>query len=217
MNKKTNHHEGIRDNLRVALSTISNSRSSNSSGSDAGCILKTSNKNVAFDDETGQLIDKESYAVRESRRHGSSKSPIPDWVFDYSSYSTAAKQAPVGSSQWLHFAYGERQSWNSTVKMIEVAYGQFDFNNEKKLKPDTVKIIKALVLLAAQCVKHEVNTGKALKTQSEVAKLANINSKNWEKHWSKRWKLLRQIFFNMDILGLDFVEQKTRTKKRKVA
>lgn len=157
------------------------------------------------DEITGQRIDPELVRATESRGFKKSAVLCGPFAFGQSAIVRAVNCQQDGIREWLRYAYGQPvPMWADVEVLVAEVWRQWQQENQEKLLPASIKLMKALAFLAVQDARIVVNGGRE-KPQTEIADLANKSHTHWRKGWAPRWRLLQQIVAGMDIQGLSGV------------
>lgn len=154
------------------------------------------------DPETGCPMQPDIVRASEPRAFKRSSTPCAPWAFAQGQVVRAASQQPDGVREWLRYAYGPAPvAWPDMEALVAEVWRQWQQQNQEKLLPASLKLMKALAFLAVQDERIVASGGEA-KPQKEIALLAGKAEKTWHNNWSPRWRLLQQIVRGMDRQGL---------------
>ncbi|MFW0776116.1 MAG: Cro/CI family transcriptional regulator [Rickettsiales bacterium] len=157
----------------------------------------------AFLNETslkGQLEEREGTSIPGSR------CLINNRHFHQRQFRTVLNSMPEHLLLWARFCYGPRREGHIIAPYTHRVLEKF-WRLHPKLSDSSIEVIKVLNTLAPLCVAAQIDTDTALFKAAGLRSITRHSADNWKKHWSKRWRDLRVLWFAVDKEVLDYVEQ----------
>lgn len=205
--------EGLREEIRAALLVVPRGRGQLEGFGDNSTVTKNKPAMREIEMGTGTIkIQAEVVKTLSCRSFKDRSIPLPPQAFKYSKLVKVINNAQRAHSDWLRYCYSDGPQL-PTRDLLLALLTQFSASEKTVLKPDSIKLIKSLALLACQQKRNQINIGKDLLTQTKIAELSGKSIKTWESNWSKRWKLLLSILEQFDNKGIEHVYESQRKRK----
>ena len=140
-----------------------------------------------------------------------SSAPIAEIDFITSSWRRAVLQLPEGQRNWLLFAYGNGLNYECQTAICFYLWDKFlemhTASGFKKMKTPTREIMRRLTFYTIQEVRYGLlgvnNINKEEQAEDvKMSALLSVSVKCWQRFYKKRWKLMKQVCFNLDELSL---------------
>lgn len=162
-------------------------------------------------------IPVEPVHVTETMRYRGGRIPVLPTVFDDTAWIRAVRESAPVYSAWLRYCYSDDLTWEGQVRLCQYVWEIFWAESLKLgviAKPETEARLRTLVWLAIQAAKQQVNSGKNLLTDSQLAEILHIHKSVFSRAIKWHWRRLLGHCLQLDYEALANADRRHRSREQ---